>query len=50
MSDYSWNVRVTIEGVTFEGPGMESRGTAEAILGLVEDRAEVQSAEVFRDE
>jgi hypothetical protein len=47
-TDYDWNIRVDLGGVTFTGPGMESRGEAEAIAGIVEETEEsVASVEVF---
>jgi hypothetical protein len=48
LSGYPWNVRVDAGGVTFEGPGMESRIEAEAIKSIVEESADVQNVEVFR--
>lgn len=46
-SSYPWNVRVSLGGVTFEGPGMESEMEAEAIKNAVESSADVD-VEVFR--
>lgn len=48
-SGYPWNVRVDIAGVTFEGPGMESKIEAEGIKHVVEESADVQNVEVFRE-
>jgi hypothetical protein len=45
---YPWNVRIDLGGVTFEGPGMESRDEAEAIATVVESSEPVDGVEVFR--
>ena len=45
---YDWNVHIVVGGVSFEGPGMESREEAEAIKGIVENECGVQKAEVFK--
>lgn len=45
---YDWNVHVVVEGVSFDGPGMETRHEAEAIKGIVESNDAVQKAEVFK--
>jgi hypothetical protein len=34
---YPWNVHVSVGGVSFTGPGMESRTEADAIADIVED-------------
>ncbi|WP_225334264.1 hypothetical protein [Halomicrobium urmianum] len=47
-NQYDWNVQVHLGGVTFEGPGMETRAEAEAIKGIVEESSEVDEVEVFR--
>ena len=45
--EYSWNVRLNLGGVTFEGPGMETENDAKAIKSIVESGADVH-VEVFR--
>lgn len=45
---YNWNVHIVVGGVSFEGPGMESRQEANAIKVIVEDSADVQKVEVFK--
>lgn len=48
-SDYPWNVRISIGGVSFIAPGMESEQEAEAIKSIVESSSDaVDNAEVFR--
>lgn len=48
LGGYPWNVRVDVGGVTFEGPGMESKQEAEAIKHIVEESADdLQNVEVF---
>jgi len=47
-SAYGWNVHIVVGGVSFDGPGMESRQEAEAIKGIVESNDAVQKAEVFK--
>lgn len=47
LGTYPWNVRVDLGGVTFEGPGMESRDEAESIKHVVETSADVD-VEVFK--
>lgn len=39
-SQYDWNVEIDVGGVTFTGPGMETRQEAVAIAGIVESSAE----------
>jgi hypothetical protein len=46
-SHYPWNVQVHLGGVTFEGPGMESKQEAESIKQIVEESAGVD-VEVFQ--
>ena len=45
---YDWNVHIVVSGVSFEGPGMETRQEAEAIRDLVEQNEDVQKAEVIQ--
>lgn len=46
---YPWNVRLDVAGVTFEGPGMEDRNSAEAIADMIaEEVDDTQKVEVFR--
>jgi hypothetical protein len=46
-SQYDWNVEIDVGGVTFDGPGMETRQEAVAIAEIIEsstddaDRVEV---------
>ena len=47
-SGYPWNVQIDLGGVTFEGPGMESREEAETIATIVESSEPVDGVEVFR--
>ena len=47
-SMYDWNVHIVVGGVSFEGPGMETRAEAEAIKNIVESEDGVQKVEVFR--
>jgi len=47
-SMYDWNVHIVVQGVSFEGPGMESRQEAQAIKQLVENDESVQKAEVIQ--
>ena len=48
-SQYDWNVHVQVGGVSFEGPGMETRAEAEAIAEIVEaDTDDLQKVEVFK--
>lgn len=35
-SAYDWNIRIDVGGVTFTGPGMETRDEAEAVASIVE--------------
>lgn len=44
--DYPWNVEINVGGVTFSGPGMETKPEAEAIKNVVEAEESVESAEV----
>lgn len=47
-TDYPWNIRVDLGGVTFTGPGMEGPTEAEGVAQLVESSAEaVEDVEVF---
>ncbi len=46
-SQYPWNIRIDVGGVSFEGPGAESRREAMALKRTVEDEDGVQKAEVF---
>jgi len=48
ISGYDWNIRVDLGGVTFEGPGMETRQEAEAIKNIVESSEDIDGVEVFR--
>lgn len=40
-TDYDWNIRIDVGGVTFHGPGMEEEQEAHAVAGIVEDTAGV---------
>jgi hypothetical protein len=44
---YPWNVHVTLGGVSFDGPGMESEMEAEAIKNIVEQDTDAD-VEVIR--
>jgi hypothetical protein len=47
-TDYPWNIRVSLGGVSFTGPGMESEGEARSVASIVEETEEaVASVEVF---
>jgi hypothetical protein len=46
-TDYPWNIRIDVAGISFTGPGMESRQTAEAMKANVEQEGSVDRAEVF---
>jgi hypothetical protein len=46
-TDYPWNLRIDVAGVTFTGPGMESKQAAEAIKTNIEQKDAVDNAEVF---
>ena len=48
MSGYPFNVGLDLGGVTFEGPGIESRQEAEAIKHVVESSGDAEGVEVFR--
>lgn len=41
LTDYPWNVHVSMGGVSFYGPGMESKMEAESIKNVVESDADV---------
>ncbi|MFC7216507.1 hypothetical protein ACFQO4_20825 [Saliphagus sp. GCM10025334] len=46
---YPWNVRFDLGGVTFDGPGMESKREAESIKNIVESTADADvDVEVFK--
>lgn len=47
-SGYPWNVQINLGGVTFEGPGMETKQEAQAIKSIVEGSEPVDGLEVFR--
>jgi len=47
-SEYPWNVRILVGGVTFEGPGMETEREAQGIKNIVEKTEGVENVEVFR--
>lgn len=50
-TDYPWNVRYDVGGVTFIGPGMESEGEAHTIATIVKQDESVlngQNVEVFK--
>ncbi|WP_276257183.1 hypothetical protein [Halomontanus rarus] len=48
-SSYAWNVRFDLGGVTFEGPGMETKREAESIKNIVEADANADvDVEVFK--
>jgi len=47
MKDYPYNVRITIAGVDFTGPGMETEQEAEIMKSNVKGKDEVQNAEVL---
>ena len=46
-SAYDWNVQIDVGGVTFDGPGMETKQEAEAIASIVESSSGVD-VEGFR--
>jgi hypothetical protein len=47
-TEYPWNIRIDVGGVTFVGPGMESEEEAEAIKRIVDASGNAESAEVFK--
>lgn len=47
-NQYRYNVRVDLGGVTFTGPGMDSKSEAEAIKQMVEHDNPQVRAEVFQ--
>lgn len=46
-SEYPWNIRIDVAGVSFTGPGMESRQTAEAMKANIANEESVDNVEVF---
>lgn len=46
--EYPWQVRITVNGVDFTGPGCDAKQEAEAIAGLARKADGVDSAEVER--
>lgn len=46
-SEYPWNIRIDVAGISFTGPGMESRQTAEGMKATVENEEGVDNVEVF---
>jgi len=50
MTPYPWNVEIVVAGVTWYGPGMESKGVAESVADVARDCDGVVRAEVVRDE
>jgi len=47
-NQFPWNIRIDVGGVSFEGPGAESRREAMSLKRIVEDEDGVQKAEVFQ--
>jgi hypothetical protein len=47
-SAYPWNIEIDVEGVTFQGPGMESEQEAETIKSIVESAESVNRCEVVQ--
>jgi len=48
LTQYPWNVEIDMAGVTFTGPGMDSKASAEAIARLAEDEESVNSVRVIQ--
>lgn len=46
-TDYPWNIRIDVAGISFTGPGMESRQIAESMKSNVEQEDSVDKVEVF---
>lgn len=45
---YAWQLRIRVGGIDFTSFGCESKGEAESLKAFVEDKDEVQKAEVER--
>jgi uncharacterized membrane protein len=46
--EYPWNIRINVGGISFTGPGAESRSDARALEKIVQDKDDVQNVEVFK--